>query len=160
MDIQLQETTHIEEVLTPLQQLQRQWQQQPGFIPLIRQKNVIDQNAELLPYANRAALPGWASPRVFALQGLVIAAIILSFVTWYETRHRGKLEEDILAVRENVSEETKRQSGITSAALYEKKRILTSPNRFIYREEALRQADSVIEDSRKSLQQYQEKKAG
>ena len=58
---------HDEEVvseaqLTPQDQLRLQWQQQPGVTTLIRQKNVIDQNAELVPYAAVAGLPAGFLP--------------------------------------------------------------------------------------------------
>src|SRR5262245_60369125 len=52
--------------LSPLELFQQQWRQQPGFIPFVKQRNVIDQNAELLPYAGVFSLRGWASPRAFA----------------------------------------------------------------------------------------------
>src|SRR5882672_4328871 len=78
--------------LTPQDQLRLQWQQQPGFIPFVRQKNVIDQNAELVPFAATAGLPGWITPGLFALQGLVLVAVIASFLNWQMTRHSGQLE--------------------------------------------------------------------
>src|SRR5260370_19579661 len=85
--------------LTPVELLQQQWKQQPGFISFVRQKNVIDQNAELLPYAGAVSLPGWASPRAFAIQGVVLVAIVLSLFNWYQTPNRGKLEDESVATR-------------------------------------------------------------
>ena len=76
MESVYQDEAEVSEVeLTPQDQLRLQWQQQPGAIPLLRQKNVIDQNAELLPYAAVAGLRGWISPGMFALQGLVLIAV-------------------------------------------------------------------------------------
>src|SRR2546425_7761063 len=85
--------------LSPLEAFQQQWRQQPGFIPFIKQKNVIDQNAELLPYAGVISLPGWASPRTFALEGLVLIAIIFSFFNWYKTHDGGKVQEEIVQLQ-------------------------------------------------------------
>src|SRR5262249_30508525 len=112
--------------LTPVEQLQQQWKQQPGFIPFLRQKNVIDQNAELLPYAGAIFLRGWASPRAFAVQGLVVLAVVLSFLNWYETRHGGKLEDEIIAVGAGLEADTHRLQGVIDAAQLEMKQVLRS----------------------------------
>ncbi len=63
MESVYQDEAEVSEVeLTPQDQLRLQWQQQPGAIPLLRQKNVIDQNAELLPYAAVAGCAGGFLP--------------------------------------------------------------------------------------------------
>jgi hypothetical protein len=144
--------------LSPLEQFRQQWRQQPGFIPFLKQRNVIDQNVELLAYASVTSPPGWASPRAFAFQGLVLAAIVLSCFNWYQTRNRGKVEEEITLLEANVREETNRQQGMMAAAQAESKRIQSSPRSIVWktvpREEALAQVESSIEDSRKSLEEY------
>ncbi len=151
--------------LTPVEQLQQQWKQQPGFISFVRQKNVIDQNAELLPYAGAVSLPGWASPRAFAIQGLVLVAAVLSFLNWYQTRHRGKLEDEIVALRASVQSERARQQGIIDAAQLETKRVLRSTKPAVWRglavsrDEALEQLRSSEEDARRSIQQFEEQAA-
>src|SRR6266481_1489457 len=124
---------HDEEVvseaqLSPQDQLRLPWQQQPGFTALIRQKNVIDQNAELLPYAAVAGLPGWISPGMFALQGLVLIAFIVAGLNWQITRHSGKLEDEIIALQAGSQTEVKRQQEIISATQAEIRRISSSPN--------------------------------
>jgi hypothetical protein len=164
MEIEFQDDSVLTEVeLSPADQLRQQWKQQPGFIAFVRQKNVIDENAELLPYAGLLSLPGWASPRAFAFQGLVLIAILLSFLNWYETRDRGKLQEDIVTLQANVAAENKRQLETMDAARAEKKRISASPKSIVWknvpREEALQQIDTSLEDSQKSLKEYQTKMA-
>jgi hypothetical protein len=164
MEIEFQdESVFTEAELSPAEQLKLQWKQQPGFIAFLRQKNVIDENAELIPYAGILSLPGWASPRAFAFQGLVLIAILLSFLNWYETRDRGKLQEDIVTLQANVAAENKRQQETMDAERAEKKRILASPKAIVWknvpREEALQQIDTSLEDSQKSLEQYQAKMA-
>src|SRR5882724_8255059 len=114
--------------LTPQDQLRLQWQQQPGVTTLIRQKNVIDQNAELVPYAAVAGLPGWISLEIFALQGLVLIAFIAAGLNWQMTRHSGNLEDEIVALQENSKTEIKRQQEIISATQAEIGRISSSPN--------------------------------
>ena len=164
MEIEFQDDSVLTEAeISPAEQLRQQWKQQPGFIAFLRQKNVIDENAELLPYAGVLSLPGWASPRAFAFQGLVLIAILLSFLNWYETRDRGKLQEDIVTLQANVAAENKRQLETMDAVRAEKKRISASPKSIVWknvpREEALQQIDTSLEDSQKSLKEYQTKMA-
>jgi hypothetical protein len=149
--------------LTPQDQLRLQWQQQPGVTTLIRQKNVIDQNAELVPYAAVAGLPGWISPGIFALQGLVLIAFIAAGLNWQMTRHSGNLEDEIVALQENSKTEIKRQQEIISATQAEIRRISSSPNASfklhisatpLTREQALTALNSSLEDSRTSEEQY------
>jgi hypothetical protein len=159
MEAEVQAEQVFEEVeLSPLELFQQQWRQQPGFIPFIKQRNVIDQNPELLPYAGVLAPAGWASPRAFAFQGLVVAAIVLSFLNWYKTHDQGKVREEIVELQANVQAELKRQQGSTAAAEAERKRILTSPKSIVWktipREEALREVETSLEESHKSLEEY------
>jgi hypothetical protein len=159
---------HDEEVvseaqLTPQDQLRLQWQQQPGVTTLIRQKNVIDQNAELVPYAAVAGLSGWISPGMFALQGLVLIAFIAAGLNWQVTRHSGKLEDEIVALQSSAQTEVKRQEEIIAATQAEIRRISSSPNSSfklhisatpLTREQALTALNSSLEDSRTSEEQY------
>jgi hypothetical protein len=151
--------------LTPQDQLRLQWQQQPGFMPLIRQKNVIDQNAELVPYAAVAGLSEWISPGLFALQGLVLIAVIAAGLNWQMTRHSGKLEEEITALQASSRLEIKRQEEIIAATQAEIRRISSSPNSSfklhisatpLTRGQALTALNSSLEDSRNSEEQYRQ----
>lgn len=159
MEIEVQAEQVFEQAeLSPFELFQQQWRQQPGFIPFVKQRNVIDQNAELLPYAGVLSLPGWSSPRAFALQGLVLVAVVLSFFNWYKTRDRLKEQEEILGLQANVQAEVKRQQGSMAAAQAEGKRIQASPKSIVWktvpREEALREVETSIEESRKALADY------
>jgi hypothetical protein len=151
--------------LTPQDQLRLQWQQQPGFIPFVRQKNVIDQNAELLPYAGTSALPGWIPPLAFALQGLVLLSMVISLVNWQLTRHAGALEEQITALQTNAQAEIKRQEGIIAATQAEIARISNSPHSTfnlrmsaipLNREQALGELNASLRESQRSEEQYKE----
>ncbi len=151
-----------QEPLSPAEQLRLQWRQQPGFISFVKQKNVIDQNAELLPYAGVVSLPGWTSPRAFAIQGLVLVAVVTSLFNWYMTRDTGKRQEEIVALRANVQAEIKRDQGIRDATEAEIKRIShPSRNSFqpVAREEALQQMQNSLEESRKSEEEYKRRMA-
>ncbi|HKV94072.1 MAG TPA: hypothetical protein VJW20_16100 [Candidatus Angelobacter sp.] len=157
-----------EAVLTPQDQIKLQWRQQPGFIPFIRQKNVIDQNAELVPHAGTASLQGWIPPRLFALQGLVLLSLIASLLNWQITRHAGKLEDQITAMQASVQTEIDRQQGIIAATEAEIARISHS-NKSTFklhlsetpmtRGEALQALNGALDESQRSEEQYKEKMA-
>jgi hypothetical protein len=157
------ETAAVEADLSPVDTFRLQWQQQPGGLPFIKQKNMIDQNAELLPYAVVVSPRGWSSPLVFACEGLVLAAALLSFLNWYETRDSGRLQDQIVALQANVEVEAKRQQGVLDAAQAETKKILSSPKAIVWktvpREDALQQLASSQEDARKSMQEYRQQMA-
>ena len=151
--------------LAPEEQLRLQWQQQPGLIPFIRQKNVIDQNAELLPYAGTVRLHGWIPPLAFALQGLVLISLVVSLANWQLTRHAGAMEEQIVALQENAQAEIKRLEVFIAATQAEIARISSSPHsvfqlrmspRPLSRDEALLQLNSSLAESQRSEQQYEE----
>jgi len=152
-----------ETALTPQDQLRLQWQQQPGAIPFIRQKNLLDQHAELVAYAKTAPPSGWQTPVLFALQGLALVALIVSLLNWQLTRHAGKLEDEITALHAAVQNETQRQEEIIAATEAEIRRISNSskPSFKLHlsdvpltREQALAALNHSLEDSRASEEQY------
>jgi hypothetical protein len=154
--------------LTPQDHLRLQWQQQPGVTTLVRQKNVIDQNPELVPYVAVAGLPGWISPGMFALQGLVLIAVIAAGLNWQITRHSGKLEDEIVALQASAKTEIKRQEDIIAATQAEIRRISSSPNASfklhmspipLTREQALAALNSSLDDSHSSEEQYKQNMA-
>jgi hypothetical protein len=151
----------VEAELSPVEMFRLRWRQQPGAIPLLRQKSMIDQHAELLPYAAVVSPRDWTSPLVFACQGLLAAALLLCLINWYETHDRGQLQDEILSLRANVQVEAQRQQGVVDASLAETKRILSSPKSIVWknvpRAEALQQLENVREDSHKSLEQYKQR---
>ena len=154
--------------LTPADQLRQQWVNQPGPIPLIKQRNVIDQNAELVPWAGMAAIQGWIWPFAFAVQGLLVVSILAACFTWYSTRHSGKLESEIVGLQQNVQTEKDREQGIMDATQAEIMRISHArAERFVLRmsdhplsrQEALQQLNASLEDTRTSLEQYKQNAA-
>jgi hypothetical protein len=157
------EQQEVEVQLSPLDQLRALWRRQAGFIPFVKQMRMIEDSPELLPYASSSTLSGWTSPRAFALEGLVVAAVLVAVLNWYNTRDSGKLQDQIVVLRADVVAETKRQQGIMDAAQAERKKIMASPKAIVWktvpREEALRQVASSLEDSRKSLEEFKQKAA-
>jgi hypothetical protein len=139
------------------------WRQQPGALSFLRQKSMVDQHPELLPYAAVVSPAGWTSPLAFAFQGLLAAAVLLSLLNWYETRDRGRLQDEIVSLQANVQAEAERQQGVMDASQAETKRILASARPVVWknvpRAEALQQLENAREDSRKSLEQYKQRMA-
>jgi hypothetical protein len=157
-----------EAALTPQDQIRLQWRQQPGFIPFLRQKSVIDKNVELLPYAGTAALEGWIPPRMFALQGLVLLSFFAALLNWQITRHAGKLEDQITTLQTTAQTEITRQQEIIAATRAEIARISHSPRNVfklhlsdapMTREEALLALNSALDESQRSEEQYKERAA-
>jgi hypothetical protein len=155
------ETAAVETELSPVEHFRLQWQQQPGSIPFLKQKNMIDQNPELMPYAVIVSPKGWLSPLVFAGEGLILAAVLLSLLNWYQTRDKGNLQDQIVSLQANVQAEIKRQQGVMDAARAETKKIMSSPKAIVWknvpREEALETLAASEVDARQSLQQFQKK---
>ena len=155
----------VEQALSPVDQLRAQWDQQPG-IQLIRQKNVIDQNPTLLPYVGSAGLSGWSWPYAFAMKGLLAAALFASLFNWYLTHDAGPLHEQLATNKANTEDEVRRQQGIMDATEAEIRRITKSPKQtfnlhmsetVLTREQALQQLNASLEDSRKSVEQFQQR---
>jgi hypothetical protein len=154
--------------LTPQDRLRLEWSQQPGFLPLLRQKNVIDRSAELVPYAAPSSLAGWLSPWMFALQGLVLVSLVLSLANWQLTRHAGTLEDRISALQASAQAEIKRQDEIIAATEAEIRRISHSGSSVfklhlsstpLTREQALQALNISLQESQRSETQYKEKMA-
>ncbi len=154
-----------EQALSPVDQLRSQWNQQPGAILLIRQKNVIDQNPTLLPYVGSAGLSGWKWPYAFAMQGLILMAVFSSFFNWYLTHSAGPIFQEIVANQANTQLEVQREQGIIDATEAEIRRITKSPKEtfnlhmsetVLTREQALQQLYASLEDSKKSVEQFKQ----
>jgi hypothetical protein len=161
MEIELQNAPEIEQELSPQEQLRALWREQTG-LGFWRQKKTAYLRPELLSYAGVIRLPGWSSPRAFALQGLGVAALVLSLINWYITHDAGPRRDQIQALHADLETETARQQGIMDAIQAERKRIANSNRTVIWKvskEEALGEMDASLEDSKKSLQQFKDKTA-
>lgn len=153
--------------LSPADQLRLQWSNQPGP-GLIRQKNVIARCPELLSYVSMASLKGWNWPYAFALQGLVIAAMLISLLNWYATHDNGRLHEDIARLQASTQTEIERQQGVTDATNAEISRISHSRSQvfklqmsqgLLTREQALAELNATLQDSQNSLEQFKARMA-
>ncbi len=151
--------------LSPVDQLRAQWNQQPGF-PLIRQKNVIDSSPTLLPHVGSAGLSGWSWPYAFAAQGLLLASLFASLFNWYLTHDAGPLHNQLMNNQANTELELRRDRGIIDATQAEIDRITRSPKEtfklhmadtVLTREQALQQLYASLDDSKKSVEQFQQR---
>jgi hypothetical protein len=152
-----------ETVLTPEEKCVTLWNQQSGTLPFFRQRNLVRQNPELLPYASRFTLKAWTGPRRFALLGLVAAAAVLSFLNWSMTRKSGVQEEKIAALHVELQEEEKRLDEIIRATEAEIRTVkassmsslkLSSSEKPMSREAALEQLNRLLTDMRKPDQEF------
>ena len=162
MEYQLQEEEFIE-VKSPIDRLKERWTAQSSSISFLRQLNLIQQNPELVQYAELARIKGWSQSLMFALQGLLLAAVLLSSVNWLLTKDRGKQTDEIAAVKADLETEMKRQQGVIDAAQWEISRIKKSAKSTgftvgssgpLTKEDALLQLDALIEKTGKSQQEY------
>jgi len=60
-----------------------------------------------------AAKVSWTT---FLLAGLVLAAIVLSFLNWYKTHDQGTVRQEIVELQANIQAELKHQEGSMAAA--------------------------------------------
>jgi hypothetical protein len=153
----------MESELSPVELFRHRWRQQPGALSFLRQKSMIDQHSDLLPYANVVSPRDWKSPMVFACEGLVVAALLLGLINWYETHDRGPLQDEIVALQANVQAEAQRQKGVMDAAQAEARKIRASSKAVVWknvaREDALQQLESAQVDAQQSLEQYKKRMA-
>ena len=152
MEYQLQEEQFIE-VKSPIDRLKERWAAQSSSIGFLRQRSLIQQNPELVQYAELARIKGWSQPLMFALQGLLLAAVFLSGMNWLITKDRGKQADEIAAVKADLDIEMKRQQGVIDAAQWEISRIRKSvksagftvgPSGPLSKEDALQQLDALM----------------
>ena len=97
--MEFQVETEFLEVKSPIDRFRQQWEHQPGALPFLKQRNVILQNPDLIQYAELARVKGWTQPLIFALQGLLVIAVIVSALNWWITRERGAQADAIAAIR-------------------------------------------------------------
>ncbi|HLJ86467.1 MAG TPA: hypothetical protein VKZ53_06565 [Candidatus Angelobacter sp.] len=155
------------EVRSPIDRFKELWGQQSGPINFLRQCNLVVQNAELLQYAEFARIRGWTQPLMFALQGLVLTAFLMSAMNLWLTRDRGKQIDQIAALHVDLQAEIKRQQEVRDAAQAEITRVEKSKapgikleaGVVLSHEDAIKQHNSIIEDSLKSEQEYKYKSA-
>ncbi|HEV3315383.1 MAG TPA: hypothetical protein VG488_00390 [Candidatus Angelobacter sp.] len=152
------------EVRSPIDRFKEQWEKQPGSPNFLRQLKVINQSPQSLQYASLSVLKGWAQPLVFAFQGLLLAALLLSLTNWLITKDRGQQADQIASLQRDLEAETKREQGVLEATQQDIDRI----NRFskkkefavagspvpLGREEALQRHNALLEETKKLEQQY------
>ncbi len=152
------------EVRSPIDRFKEQWEKQPGPVNFLRQISVINQSPQSVQYASLSALKGWAQPLVFALEGLLLAALLLSLTNWLITKDRGNQADQIASSQLDLEAEMKRQQGVLDATQQAIDRINRSPKKTgfmvagspvpLSREEALQQLKALMEETNKLQQKY------
>ena len=152
------------EVQSPIDRCKGQWAQQGGATSFFKQRNFLLESPDLVQYAEFAHTRGWAHPLRFGVQGLLLAALFLSALSWLITSGEGIYAERIAAVRADMESEIKTAQGMIDAAEFNKARIEKSRKNETFsvagstaltKEEALAQLNALIEDARKLQQEYQ-----
>jgi len=153
------------EVKSPIDRFKEQWEKEPGALNFLRQVNVINQSPQALQYAGLAALKGWTEPLVFALQGLLLVALLFSVMNWLITKDRGQQADQIASLQQDLEAEMKRQQGVLDATQEAIDRINRSPRKTSFtvggspaplsREEALQQLNALLEETKKLEQKYE-----
>lgn len=152
------------EVKSPIDQFREQWTVLPGPLPFLRQRTLLREHPELVPYAELARAKGWAQPLAFALQGLVVTAFLISALSWLITRDRGVEADQIAALHADVDAEMNRLEGVIDAAQVgiartehsRKTAGLTvgSSGPTLTKEEAVARLNTLIEETRKEEARY------
>jgi hypothetical protein len=164
-----EDETEVIAVKTPVERFREQWAAQSAPVNFLRQCGFIRQSPDLLPYAEPARIQGWAQPLIFALQGLVLAAFLLSAMNWLIVRDRGQQADDIVALHADVAAESKRLKGLIEAAQVGLERLNRSRKTegltvgtsgpTLNREQAAQEFTALIEATQKEEAQYKYKKA-
>ena len=161
--MEFQVETEFLEVKSPIDRFKQQWEHQPGALPFLKQRNVILQNPDLIQYAELARVKGWAQPLIFALQGLMVVAVIVSALNWWTTRERGAQADAIAAIQADLDQEMKRQQGVMEMAEFALERTKRShsaggfavvASTGLTKEEAVEKLNALMEETRRSQQQY------
>jgi hypothetical protein len=156
------------EVKSPIDRLRERWTAQQDPVSLLRQIKLLQQNPELVQYAELASLRGWTQPLLFAAQGILLVAVLLSGANWMMTKDHGKQAEDIAVVKADVVTEMKRLDGVIEAAQWEASRIKKSAKSSgftvagvagLEKEDALQRLDALSAEARKSEDDYKAKAA-
>jgi len=162
VEYQVQEEQFIE-VKSPIDRLRDQWTAESGA-PFLRQFKLIQQNPELIQYVELARLPGWSQPLMFALKGLLLAAVLLCGLNWLITKDKGKQADDIAVVKADLDVEMKRLEGVIDASKFEISRVILSSKKEgftvgdsgprLNKHEALQRLNDLIEKTKASQQEY------
>lgn len=168
MEYQVQDEQFIE-VKSPIDRLRDQWKATDGPVGFVRQIKLLQQNPELIQYAEFARLRGWSQPLLFVAQGVLLGAVLLTGLNWMLTKDKGKQAEEIAAIKADVETELKRQDGIIEAAQWEIGRIRKSSKASgftvatsgptLTRDAAIERLNDMIEQAHKSEEEYKARAA-
>ena len=146
------------EVKSPIDRFKEEWPKLSASTVFSRQRKFLLQNPDLVQYAELARVNGWKQPLMFALQGLLLAAFLLSVFSWLITRDEGKSADDIAKVQADLESQLRTEQGVMDSAQFEIKRIEKSrktsgftvaTSSDLTKEEALRQLNAQIDEAHK-----------
>jgi hypothetical protein len=150
------------EVKSPIDRFKEEWAGLSGKTSLLRQRNFVLRSPDLVQYAELARPRGWMQPLTFALVTLLLAAFVLSGLSWLITRDEGKTADEIEQVRAELDSQLKTEQAAIDASQFEMGRIENSrKTRFtvasstnLSKDEARQQLDTLIDEARKLQEDY------
>lgn len=152
------------EVKSPIDRLREQWKAEKTSLGFVRQIKLLRQKPELVQYAELARLPGWTPALIFALQGILVIAVLLSAANWMLTKDRCRQADEIVALKADVETEMKRLDGVVAAARWEISRVkksfktagftVATSGPTLTKEAALQRLDDLIQQTQSAGQEY------
>lgn len=151
------------EVRSPIDRLRERWAAQQDPVSFLRQVKLLQENPELVQYAELAGLRGWMQPLMFAATGILLASLLLSGLNWMWIKDSGRQADEVAAVKADVVTEMKRLDGVIEAAQWEASRIKKSSRSSgftvagaagLEKEDALQRLDALSAEARKSQEDY------
>jgi hypothetical protein len=161
--MEVQSEAEFIEVKSPIDRFKEEWARQDGKTAFSRQRKLILQTPDLVPYAELARVKGWKQPLMFALQGLFLAAFLLSAFSWLMTRDEGDYADQIARVQAELESQLKTEQAVIDAAQFEMGRVESSrktsgftvaSSTNLTKEEAIRQLNALIEETTKGEEEY------
>jgi hypothetical protein len=165
MEIQAQ--AEFIEVKSPIDRFRDEWAKLPGKA-FLRQRKLLLQGPELVQYAELARVRGWKPPLAFALQGLLLAAFLLSFFSWVITRDEGHYADEIVKVQAELESQLKTEEAVINSSQFEIKNIQGSrktsgfavaSSTNLTKDEALLQLNALMEETNRREDEYKFKAA-
>jgi len=158
-----QTTAEFIEVKSPIDRFKEAWAGLSGKTALLRQRKLVLQSPDLVQYAELARPRGWMQPLTFALLTLLLAAFVLSGLSWLITRDEGKTADEIEQVRAELDSQLKTEQATIDASQFGMGRIENSrktshftvaSSTNLTKEEARQQLDALMDESRKLQEDY------
>lgn len=161
MEVQAQ--SEFIEVKSPIDRFREEWARPTGKTVFFREREFVLQNPDLVQYAELARPKGWTQPLMFALQGFLLAAFLLSAFSWLMTRDEGQQADEIEKVRAELESQVKTEKAVIDASELQTGEVERSRkgsgftvarSTDLTKDEALQQLNILIDEAHKLQDDY------